>query len=463
MKDYLVHLTKATHKNLSSYVNENVDFNYIPRFYSISENGQVIFEKDLTALQVLIKILYERQVKANNCRTSCVKGKQKVVCFQDISLKNVIENIEYEKKFRFNKMKTFDENFSTYRYEPYGIIIPKENVYRHGGTPVIYNSPSNKELFQKLEDIHMEWKVVDLNLSDNNPIDWTHEREWRVPKDIDFNLEDIQIIVPNRNAFNLLKHYTIGIPNLTIQSSQVTILDELRVYINEDFGISSSDIKKHKTDLNSIKENIKLLYENNRENHLKCFLNPVYLELEEFLNLLSNNIDIDKFIQCYKFSYNKLTYQAREIYKSINNHKNLDISLIEKIAKEFKKILEKTCKNEMDIEEAIKIHIDEYKFMLDFLDVKEDELENNVEKYKIERYQDLELYSSISHLELYWRSLNIYKLVYHCEASHDDSILSCFIQKEFYRYYLESSLHDAIIDWNETYCNYSNEYLRYYS
>ena len=40
------------------------------------------------------------------------------------------------------------------------------------------------------------WRIVDLNLSNKNSyVDWTHEREWRVPDELTFNYRNIEIIV----------------------------------------------------------------------------------------------------------------------------------------------------------------------------------------------------------------------------------------------------------------------------
>ena len=36
---------------------------------------------------------------------------------------------------------------------------------------------------------------------ENNIIDWTHETEWRVEENLEFELSDIIVIVPNHKVF----------------------------------------------------------------------------------------------------------------------------------------------------------------------------------------------------------------------------------------------------------------------
>ncbi|MEL4010464.1 hypothetical protein [Bacillus velezensis] len=43
------------------------------------------------------------------------------------------------------------------------------------------------------------WRIVDFNLNDReNIVDWTHEREWRLPADeFIFDLAKVTVILPN--------------------------------------------------------------------------------------------------------------------------------------------------------------------------------------------------------------------------------------------------------------------------
>jgi len=61
--------------------------------------------------------------------------------------------------------------------QPIGIIFPKANLWQLGGRPVIYTELSNPELWPESE----RYRIVHTDLSRiPQPVDWTHEREWRI-------------------------------------------------------------------------------------------------------------------------------------------------------------------------------------------------------------------------------------------------------------------------------------------
>ena len=63
------------------------------------------------------------------------------------------------------------------RYEPYGIFIDKKLAYRKGIRPVLYLS--NDEI-KALEIPKSElWRVLRLEVRNDEWISWVHEREWR--------------------------------------------------------------------------------------------------------------------------------------------------------------------------------------------------------------------------------------------------------------------------------------------
>lgn len=66
----------------------------------------------------------------------------------------------------------------------YGIIIGKTSFWAMGGRPVIYTDNTNAFIWPENE----RFKLVYTNLSRNNPNDWTHEREWRMKGDLDFQM-----------------------------------------------------------------------------------------------------------------------------------------------------------------------------------------------------------------------------------------------------------------------------------
>lgn len=88
------------------------------------------------------------------------------------------------------------------RYSPYGIGFSKKLIYSRKGNPVIYANPN---LFASQE---WSWDVypfitpfVPVYASDSvkskfgRVVDYTHEREWRVPRDFSFQYSHIKFVV----------------------------------------------------------------------------------------------------------------------------------------------------------------------------------------------------------------------------------------------------------------------------
>ena len=75
-------------------------------------------------------------------------------------------------------------------------------IYNKGGRPVIYE---NKEIMKKLLPENEYWRIVDLDLTDPKSfVDWTHEREWRVPGELSFGYSDIEVIVKDSGYYRKL-------------------------------------------------------------------------------------------------------------------------------------------------------------------------------------------------------------------------------------------------------------------
>ena len=138
-----------------------------------------------TAFQNLMKILSERKIEGSTTDSGYIVGDRKAVCFQDVPLLSLAENIAYEKEMT--------PEGGDLRYEPYGIRFNKYLLFQQGARPVIYGP--TQELKSKLppEDY---WRIVNMDLSSSDHlIDWTHEREWRLPGDLKFEYKDIEVIV----------------------------------------------------------------------------------------------------------------------------------------------------------------------------------------------------------------------------------------------------------------------------
>lgn len=152
----------------------------------------VIGGEKVNAIDVLIKILKERKLVGSTTESGFIVGSRKAVCFQESPLHSLAENIYFEKDL----LESGES--SRIRYSTIGLLFEKPLIYQAGGRPVIYDKTSEAKRYLP-ED--QWWRIVNFDLSNNeNFIDWTHEREWRVPDDFTFNLEDITIVVGNLNG-----------------------------------------------------------------------------------------------------------------------------------------------------------------------------------------------------------------------------------------------------------------------
>lgn len=152
----------------------------------------IVDGKEVEAIDILIKILKEKKIVGSTTESGFIVGSKRAVCFQESPLHSLAENVYFEKNL-FENGKSSKE-----RYSAIGLLFDKPLVYKAGGRPVIYDKTS--EAKEYLPD-EQWWRIVNFDLSnDENFIDWTHEREWRVPEEFTFNLEDVTIVVGQLNA-----------------------------------------------------------------------------------------------------------------------------------------------------------------------------------------------------------------------------------------------------------------------
>lgn len=144
-------------------------------------------------LSVLLKILNDCVIQGSDTTSGFICGSRKAVCFQDAPLAGVCQNVFYEQKYR-------EENKgSKTRYLAVGLAFPKTYVYAKGGRPVVYEKTSLAKQYLP-NDQH--WRIVNFDLDDlENIIDWTHEREWRVPDDFQFEVEQATVLLTNESTY----------------------------------------------------------------------------------------------------------------------------------------------------------------------------------------------------------------------------------------------------------------------
>jgi len=147
--------------------------------------ARTIDGKKYSSLEVLMKILIEQKIEGSTTKSGYICGKTPAVCLQDIPLHSISENIFYEQQ---NKKED-----NEVRYSGFGLRFSKEYIYKKGGRPVIYDISSEAKKYLDKGDY---WRIVNFDLrNSNNYIDWTHEREWRLPCDLNFELSKVEVLI----------------------------------------------------------------------------------------------------------------------------------------------------------------------------------------------------------------------------------------------------------------------------
>lgn len=177
----VTHLTKPKRNNLS-----NLDE----------------WEINQLAIDNLISILKEQKIKGSVTSNGFIIGDKPAVCLQDAPLYGIIQNVEYEKQFRKEK------GFSKLRYCGIGLTFGKPYIYTKGGRPVIYDESHIAKRYLP-KDEHGRIVRYNINFMDESQthVDWTHEREWRVPNLIDFELNLCHVVLYDSIVGTILMMY----------------------------------------------------------------------------------------------------------------------------------------------------------------------------------------------------------------------------------------------------------------
>lgn len=87
------------------------------------------------------------------------------------------------------------------RYSSYGIGFTKEFIYRQKGNPVFYVAPELFDTYKK-DNVLLPYLAL-YDLQHRKHIDFTHEREWRIPETLKFTLKDVAFIIIKSYADSL--------------------------------------------------------------------------------------------------------------------------------------------------------------------------------------------------------------------------------------------------------------------
>ncbi len=158
--------------------------------------------EDKSGIEVLYKILEDKKLLASDIG-GYVRCGAKAVCFQDVPLYSLAENIKYESEIANERYK--NSNKIKYRYEAFGLRFNKAALYSKGARPVIYGTSDELDRIPDSE----QWRCVRMEFNTPNVIiDWSHEREWRIQGDFDFEYNEVEIIIGCKDSYKkFIQHY----------------------------------------------------------------------------------------------------------------------------------------------------------------------------------------------------------------------------------------------------------------
>lgn len=85
------------------------------------------------------------------------------------------------------------------KYSPYGLAFNKRVLFNRGGGPALY---MRGDMLQESEtEIPAEMRALispfdpDAVLREGRPHDWIHEREWRLPRDLEFVDAEVEYVI----------------------------------------------------------------------------------------------------------------------------------------------------------------------------------------------------------------------------------------------------------------------------
>jgi hypothetical protein len=151
---------------------------------------------NLNSVDVLLKIINEKCIKGST-DSGFIMGDDPAVCFQDVPLYGVSQNIYHE-------AQNYDLLGKKLRYTANGISFLKRGAYLKGARPCIYEK---KEVAKNMLPSSEWWRVVSFDLTSREDIvDWSHEREWRIKGNFDFELKDATVILSHNKEYTEFVH-----------------------------------------------------------------------------------------------------------------------------------------------------------------------------------------------------------------------------------------------------------------
>ncbi len=138
------------------------------------------------AFSRLRSIIIECRIRGGN---GMIRSGDRCVCFTEAPLPSLRNGLV---------------NPSNYgRYSIFGIIIEKSWLFDRGGRPVIYQSEAEYSTLPE----ELRWRHVRYEPTEENRIDFTWEREWRIMcDDLQILPNEVAIVVPSADWAYALMH-----------------------------------------------------------------------------------------------------------------------------------------------------------------------------------------------------------------------------------------------------------------
>lgn len=162
LSDYLAHFTS----------------NKWPKAHKDANNPTNVYKRK-SALDRLLNILRTKKILASQLPWV---GNHKAVCFTECPWSGLLGH--------------------TQQYSCYGLGFKKEFVFSKGGSPVFYLRADmfniqqwDQKILPFFTPFWPEYAPPKKDFNKGNPIDFSHEREWRTPDDLEFEYSDIAFVV----------------------------------------------------------------------------------------------------------------------------------------------------------------------------------------------------------------------------------------------------------------------------
>lgn len=134
----------------------------------------------LDAFEMLLKIIGEKTLRGSS---GFVKGGATCISFTDAPFEILTEGLA--------------NPYGETRYSGFGLRFHKARIFQLGGRPVIYQPDHEYHMLPPA----LRWRHVRFEPLTEPPIDWTWEREWRLPLEaLTFTDKEIEVVVPDSES-----------------------------------------------------------------------------------------------------------------------------------------------------------------------------------------------------------------------------------------------------------------------